>query len=113
LPLLLFFAQGDTPVARIITGELVATEVARMLVGSIGLVLSVPATTALAAVILTHTTELPDDGGHGHHHAHAARGPAPLPEQTWPDPARGPAPRREEAWPGSAPRRTDPHEPWF
>jgi hypothetical protein len=30
-----------------------------MLVGSIGLVLSVPATTGLAALILTHTTELP------------------------------------------------------
>ena len=61
---------------RIITGELVAVEVVRMLVGSIGLVLSVPVTTGLAAVILTHTAELPEDDGHGHHHGHV-RHPSP------------------------------------
>jgi uncharacterized membrane protein len=114
LPLLLFFAQGDTPVARILTGELVATEVVRMLVGSIGLVLSVPATTGLAAVILTHTSDLPEDDGHGHHHVHAyARRPAPLPEEAWPDPARRPAPRRDEGWPDPDPYRADPDKPWF
>lgn len=53
LPLLLFFAQGTQPVARILTGELVAVEIVRTLVGSIGLILSVPLTTALAAWILT------------------------------------------------------------
>lgn len=52
LPLLLVFAQGGQPVARVVTGELVAVEVIRMLVGSIGLVASVPLTTALAAVVL-------------------------------------------------------------
>jgi len=52
LPLLLFFAQGDQPVGRVVTGEVVAVEVIRMLVGSIGLVASVPLTTALAAVVL-------------------------------------------------------------
>lgn len=52
LPLLLFFAQGGQPVGRVVTGELVAVEVIRMLVGSIGLVASVPLTTALAAVVL-------------------------------------------------------------
>ena len=46
LPLLLFFTQGDQPVERLLTGELIAVEIVRMLVGSIGLVASVPITTA-------------------------------------------------------------------
>jgi uncharacterized membrane protein len=99
LPLLLFFAQGDIPVMRIITGELVAVEIVRMLVGSIGLVLSVPVTTALAALILTHTSELPADDGHGHHHhAQTTNRPMPVPEDAWPE----------------AGRHRDRHvEPWF
>src|SRR5690606_15298865 len=52
LPLLLLFTQGDQPVGRLLTGEIVAVEVVRMLVGSIGLVASAPITTALAAVVL-------------------------------------------------------------
>lgn len=52
LPLLVLFAQGDQPVDRLLTNEVVAVEVVRMLVGSIGLVASVPATTALAAAVL-------------------------------------------------------------
>ncbi|HEX7134318.1 MAG TPA: YibE/F family protein, partial [Iamia sp.] len=58
LPLLLFFAQGAQPVGRVVTGELVAVEVIRMLVGSIGLVASVPLTTALAAVVLAGTPDV-------------------------------------------------------
>ncbi|HEX6418609.1 MAG TPA: YibE/F family protein [Acidimicrobiales bacterium] len=52
LPLLLLLTQGDQPVGRLLTGEVVAIEVVRMLVGSIGLVASVPITTALAAAVL-------------------------------------------------------------
>ena len=52
LPLLLFFAQGNQPAGRLITSELISVEIVRMLVGSIGLVASVPITTALAAVVL-------------------------------------------------------------
>ncbi len=52
LPLLLFFAQGTQPVLRILTGEIVAIEIVRMLVGSIGLIAAVPVTTALAAYAL-------------------------------------------------------------
>ena len=52
LPLLLFFAQGDQPVDRLLTSELIAVEIVRMLVGSIGLVASVPITTGLAALVL-------------------------------------------------------------
>ena len=65
LPLLLFFSQGSQPIGRLLTGELIAVEVVRMLVGSIGLVLSVPITTALAAAVLgVHDT----DSHAGHHH---------------------------------------------
>lgn len=63
LPLLLFFAQGSKPVGRILTSEIVAVEIVRMLVGSIGLVLSVPLTTALAAVVMSGD----DDDGHADH----------------------------------------------
>ncbi len=49
LPLLLFFSLADRPVSVVANGELVATEIVRTLVGSIGLVASVPLTTALAA----------------------------------------------------------------
>lgn len=52
LPLLLFFAQSDTPFARVATSQIVAVEIVRTVVGSIGLVLSVPVTTALAAAVL-------------------------------------------------------------
>jgi uncharacterized membrane protein len=72
LPLLLFFAQGDQSVGRLVTKEVVAVEVVRMLVGSIGLVLSVPVTTRLAAVVMSRMDEdeLPGDDGHGHGHGH-------------------------------------------
>ena len=52
LPLLLFFVPGDQPIGRLLTSEVIAVEVVRMLVGSIGLVASVPITTALAAAVL-------------------------------------------------------------
>jgi uncharacterized membrane protein len=63
LPLLLFFVQGDQPAGRLLTSELIAVEVVRMLVGSIGLVASVPITTALAAAVLG-----PGDDPRGHDH---------------------------------------------
>lgn len=68
LPLLLFFAQGNQPTGRLIAGELVAVEIVRMLVGSIGLVLSVPITTRLAAIVLTRSDLPADDGHDGHVH---------------------------------------------
>lgn len=58
LPLLLLFEQGSKPAGRILTSEVVSVEIVRMMVGSIGLVLSVPITTALAAAVLG-----PHDGG--------------------------------------------------
>ena len=52
LPLLLLFTQAEQGLLDTLNGELVAVEVVRTLVGSIGLVASVPITTALAAVVV-------------------------------------------------------------
>ena len=53
LPLLILFALAGQPFHAVVTGETVAEELVRTLVGSIGLVASVPITTALAALIVT------------------------------------------------------------
>lgn len=55
LPLLLFFSLANQSFGVVANGELVATEIVRTLVGSIGLVASVPLTTALAAWVAHHT----------------------------------------------------------
>jgi uncharacterized membrane protein len=51
LPLLLLFSQSDQPAGDVLTTETVAVEVVRTLVGSIGLVASVPITTLLAVLV--------------------------------------------------------------
>ncbi|MEV0774613.1 YibE/F family protein [Streptomyces sp. NPDC050433] len=53
LPLLLLFSIAESSVATVATSELVAQEIVRTLVGSIGLVASVPVTTALAALVVS------------------------------------------------------------
>lgn len=59
LPLLLLFTQSTQPLRRVLTGELVAIEIVRTLVGSIGLVASVPITTALAVLLVGASREEP------------------------------------------------------
>jgi uncharacterized membrane protein len=51
LPLLLLLATGSRPVSDVLTGQLLAQEVLRSAVGTIGLVASVPITTGLAVLI--------------------------------------------------------------
>jgi uncharacterized membrane protein len=50
MPLLLFFVLAQQSIGTVLNGEIVAVEVVRTLVGSIGLVSAVPITTWLAAV---------------------------------------------------------------
>jgi uncharacterized membrane protein len=52
LPLLLLFREANQSMFSIANREVVATEIVRALVGSIGLVASVPITTAMAARVL-------------------------------------------------------------
>lgn len=55
LPLLLLFQEAGQSISSVATREIVAVEVVRALVGSVGLVASVPISTALAATILGST----------------------------------------------------------
>ncbi len=55
LPLLLFYSNIGIGFSESVTSEIVAVEVIRTLVGSIGLVAAVPITTLLAAVVVTGT----------------------------------------------------------
>jgi len=61
LPLLLLFSESGQSVTSVATREIVAVEIVRALVGSIGLVASVPISTALAAKVLSSTTATPSD----------------------------------------------------
>ncbi len=51
LPLLLLFTLAGQPIGQVVTGDAVAEEILRTLVGGIGLVAAVPITTALAATL--------------------------------------------------------------
>ena len=55
LPLLLLLTQSGLGFSQVITSETIAVEVVQTLVGSIGLVASVPITTALAAWVVTRS----------------------------------------------------------
>jgi uncharacterized membrane protein len=52
LPLLLLFQEAGQSISSVATREVVAVEIVRALVGSIGLVASVPISTALAAAVI-------------------------------------------------------------
>lgn len=69
LPLILLFDLGGRRVSEVVTSEIVAEEVVRTLVGSIGLVACVPLTTILAALVVTAG-------------ARRAPGPSPAPIST-------------------------------
>jgi uncharacterized membrane protein len=66
LPLLILFSGSPDPFSVIVSSEVVAVEIVRTLVGSIGLMASVPLTTMLAAWLASRNT--------------VAAGDAPLPE---------------------------------
>jgi uncharacterized membrane protein len=66
LPVLLLLATSTQPISQVLTGEFLAEEILRSAVGTIGLVASVPITTALAALMFDPPA---------HSHAPATRGP--------------------------------------
>jgi uncharacterized membrane protein len=57
LPLLILFTLSQQPVASVLSSEIVAVEIVRTLVGSIGLIAAVPLTTLLAAALARGSTE--------------------------------------------------------
>ncbi|AVT33161.1 YibE/F family protein [Plantactinospora sp. BC1] len=87
LPLMLLFAADTaTPVSELLTSQLIAQELVRSAVGTIGLIAAVPITTALAALLAARRG------------AEAGAVPA-APTPTTPAPGAAPAP----AAPGTAP----------
>jgi uncharacterized membrane protein len=70
LPLFILFATAQAPLLYIINAEVFATEIIRILVGSIGLILSVPLTTFIA-VHLLDGQKVCVDHEHGHSHGHS------------------------------------------
>lgn len=50
LPLLLLVSVGDQPIGEVLTNPVIATEIIRSVVGTLGLIAAVPITTALAAL---------------------------------------------------------------
>lgn len=73
LPLLVMFSEISEPVTSVATREVVATEIVRALVGSIGLVASVPVSTWLAIAVVDQ------------HHGHRAGSAAEIPAVRWSD----------------------------
>jgi uncharacterized membrane protein len=68
LPVLLIFASGALSLGTAVSLELVSEQVVATLVGSIGLIAAVPATTAIAALLAVHTPveELEAATAHAH-----------------------------------------------
>lgn len=79
LPLLLIYTQSGLAFGEVLTSETVAVEIVQTLVGSIGLVASVPLTTALACWVVTRA-----DAGD------EAREDVPAPGPGWGPPGGGP-----------------------
>ncbi len=78
LPLMLLFSIAQSSVSTVATSEVVAEEIVRTLVGSIGLVASVPVTTLLAALVVSADRHRAAPGGPGARTAAGmAAGPGP------------------------------------
>ncbi len=67
LPLLLLFYNSEASTSMLINSEIFATEIIRTIIGSIGLVLTVPITTGLAVWMLKNYQ---GTSSHSHHHHH-------------------------------------------
>lgn len=67
LPLILLFSTSEASISSILNQEVFATEIIRIIVGSIGLILTVPITTLLAVYMLKGYK---DKGHHVHVHTH-------------------------------------------
>lgn len=81
LPVLLLLEVYRLPLWQTIGSGAFAEEIARTLVGSIGLVLAIPLTTVIGALVVTSSPARPAAGdGHGAH-GHVLPGPAPRGEE--------------------------------
>lgn len=65
LPLVLLLYVSNAPALELLNREVIATEIVRSVVGSIGLILAVPLTTAIAVFLMKGKNE--EDFSHHHH----------------------------------------------
>lgn len=94
LPLLLLFSIAQSGVGTVANSELVAEEIVRTLVGSIGLVASVPVTTALAALVVS--ADRPETGSVPAGAQPVSAGAQPGPGGAQPGPRQGGRGRRRK-----------------
>jgi len=94
LPLLILFATGIDPLGTVLTSEIVAVEVVRTLVGSVGLIAAVPLTTALAAALALGDPEAAEAAEPGVAGPDAPPGRAPRP----PEPRPRHSAEEDEEW---------------
>ena len=67
LGLLVLFTTSGLPVRELVNTELVAVELVKTMVGSLGLLAAVPLTTVIAAASVAGTEPADHGGHHGHH----------------------------------------------
>lgn len=73
LPLVLLYARSDASFLEAINQEVIASEILRIVIGSIGLILAVPLTTLVAAWYFSRRSVDATESvsaGHSHHHHH-------------------------------------------
>ena len=71
LPLVMFYARANADFWQSINQEIIASEILRIIIGSIGLILAVPFTTMVAAWYFGNRSVSKEEGhghAHGHHH---------------------------------------------
>ena len=73
LPIILLFAHSESSILTLVNQEVIAAEILRIVVGSIGLILAVPLTTLMAAWYFRDKQPGGNEEGlavesHGHHH---------------------------------------------
>ncbi|HWU24536.1 MAG TPA: YibE/F family protein [Candidatus Paceibacterota bacterium] len=73
LPLMLLFKETTDSIGYLLNGEIFATEIVRILMGSIGLVLAVPITTLLSVYLLQNVRSR-QSSIHSHSHLHSDSG---------------------------------------
>jgi uncharacterized membrane protein len=101
LALLVLFSTGGVGTAEIVNSEIIAEEIVKIIVGSLGLIAAVPLTTALAArVAVDRPSDAPPLRGDGHGHWH---GPGPHASAANDEPAAESGVATEPVDPPSAP----------
>ncbi|MBY0538216.1 YibE/F family protein [Patescibacteria group bacterium] len=72
LPLVMFYSRANADFWQSVNQEVIAAEILRIIIGSIGLILAVPFTTAVAAWYFgNREVSVDHDHEHGHHHHHS------------------------------------------